>query len=111
MPPIKQITRDFSVSGQIQPDDLSEIACLGFKTVVANRPDGEDTDQPNFSEIEIMAETLGLTTVYIPIPHGQPFEKEASRFRDMLKNLPKPILAYCRSGARSAAIWDMATRS
>lgn len=111
MPPIKQITREFSVSGQIQPDDLSEIARKGFKTVVANRPDGEDPDQPNFSEIEIIAETLGLTTVYIPIPHGQTFEKEASRFRDMLKKLPKPILAYCRSGARSAAIWDMATRS
>jgi protein tyrosine phosphatase (PTP) superfamily phosphohydrolase (DUF442 family) len=34
---------------------------------------------------------------------------EIARFAELLASMPKPILAFCRSGARSGKLWQAAT--
>jgi sulfide:quinone oxidoreductase len=87
---------------------MQEIADNGFRAIVCNRPDGEGMDQPNFEEIETEAEKLGLRTAYLPITAGKVSDEDADKFRELLTELPGPILAYCRSGTRSATLWSLA---
>jgi sulfide:quinone oxidoreductase len=63
----KQLTPDFSVSGQISASDLAELAAQGFRSVICNRPDNEDPYQPSFATIARAADEAGLAIRYIPV--------------------------------------------
>ena len=67
---IKTINDQFSVSGQILPDEIPAIVEAGFKSIVCNRPDGEAPDQPTITEIEQAAEAAGLECRYLPVVSG-----------------------------------------
>ncbi len=103
----KKITDQLSVSPQIAPSDLWEIANQGFRSVICNRPDGEAADQPTFEEIEAAAKTAGLEIRYQPIVAGKVSDKDADDFGAAFDALPKPIFAYCRTGTRSATLWSL----
>jgi len=104
---IKKLTDELSVTAQIEVTDLAEIARLGFKSLIANRPDGESPDQPAFSQIGAAAKMAELEARYIPVVVGQVSDRDVSAFKAAFAELPKPVLAYCRSGTRSAALWDL----
>lgn len=104
---IKSITNQISVSPQIAASDLGEIANLGFRSIVCNRPDGEGADQPTFEEIEAAAKKLGIEIRYQPIISGKVRDEDAVEFGKNMDELPKPILAYCRTGTRSATLWSL----
>lgn len=104
----KKLTDDLSVSPQILPSDIADLAAMGFKSIIANRPDGEGADQPSFSEIERAAQESGLAARYIPVTTGKVSDADAAAFGAALADLPKPILAYCRSGTRSTTLWALA---
>jgi sulfide:quinone oxidoreductase len=104
---IKKLTDEISVAPQIKPSELGELAARGFRSIICNRPDGEGADQPVFSEVEQAAASLGLMTRYIPVTSGKISDEEAAAFGAALDELPKPVLAYCRSGTRSTALWAL----
>lgn len=82
---------------------------MGFKTVVNNRPDGEGgADQPTSAELAVAAEAAGLRYVYLPVVSGQITEQQARDFAGLLSNAPAPLLAFCRSGARSQNLYQLA---
>jgi sulfide:quinone oxidoreductase len=105
---IKKLTPDISVSPQILPEDVAELAEQGFKSIVSNRPDGESADQPDYAEIESEAKARGLEVRYLPIVAGKMTDEDVAAFRQALDELPGPVLAYCRSGTRCAAAWALA---
>jgi len=104
----KAISPDLSVSPQIHPDDIAAIAGAGFRSVICNRPDGEGADQPTFDEVAAAAKAAGLEARYLPIEQGKVSDADADAFGEMLRALPGPTLAYCRSGMRSATLWSLA---
>ncbi|MFM0040218.1 TIGR01244 family sulfur transferase [Paraburkholderia strydomiana] len=104
---IKKLTAELAVSQQIAASDLHAIADAGFRAVVCNRPDGEGSDQPNFSEIEAAAREQGIETRYLPIESGKVGDDEAAQFGELMQALPKPVLAYCRTGMRAATLWAL----
>jgi len=104
----KPISDRLSVAGQIRPDDLTGIANAGYRAIICNRPDGEAPDQPSFEEIEAAADAQGLEARYMPVASGRVRDEDAHAFGAALKELPGPILAYCRSGTRSATLWSLA---
>ena len=104
---VKKISDNLSVSPQISPEDIEDIAKLGFKAVICNRPDGEGADQPTFAEIQKKAHQAGLEAVYIPIVAGKVQDSDAKSFGDALQSLPNPVFAYCRTGTRSATLWSL----
>ena len=96
------------MSPQILPEDVADLAKQGFKSIVSNRPDGESADQPDYAEIESEAKARGLEVRYLPIVAGRMTDDDVTAFRLALDELPGPVLAYCRSGTRCAAVWALA---
>ena len=104
---IKKLTPEISVAPQINPADMKAIKDQGFRAIICNRPDGEGADQPTFKEIEAAAGKHGLDAAYLPIVAGKVGDDDADCFADLMTELPGPVLAYCRTGTRSATLWSL----
>lgn len=104
---VHKISETYSVTGQISPENLTQIADMGFKSVICNRPDGEGMMQPSFGEIEVAAKTVGITAKYMPVTPGPANLSDAQNLQAMLETLEGPVLAYCASGARAVNLWNM----
>ncbi|MGQ7791311.1 TIGR01244 family sulfur transferase [Faunimonas sp. B44] len=103
----KFITDEIAVRPQLEPSDMAEIAAAGFRSVVVNRPDGEGADQPTFEEIRRAAEANGLEARYLPVVPGKVSDENVAEFEKAMAELPKPVIAYCRTGTRSATLWSL----
>jgi uncharacterized protein (TIGR01244 family) len=107
--PITCHNSQFGTLGQIDASDLAEIAKQGYKSVINNRPDGEEGPfQPTNASIAAEAERLGLNYVYLPVIPGAFTPEEVQEMARLLKTMPGPILAFCRSGARSTNLYHFA---
>lgn len=106
----RKLDVDFAVAGQITPEEVQKVADAGFKTIVCARPDHEEAGQPNFSVIATVAERIGLQAVHIPVSGGIG-EGQLIRMEAALKDLPKPMFGYCRSGARAGSLYSTAKRA
>ncbi len=104
---LNKVTDALSVSPQINADDVAAIRDAGYRAIICNRPDGEGADQPNFEEIETAAKSAGLEIRYQPITSGMVQDADAEAFGQALMELPGPVLAYCRTGTRSATLWSL----
>ncbi|EPX79549.1 bifunctional protein tyrosine phosphatase family protein/NAD(P)/FAD-dependent oxidoreductase [Salipiger mucosus] len=103
----RTITEDIAVSPQIAAGDIPAIAAAGYRAIICNRPDGEGADQPNVEEIEAAARAEGLELRYLPVVSGKVADEDATAFGRALRELPGPVLAYCRTGTRSATLWSL----
>jgi len=101
----RQITEDYAVSPQISVEDLKLIKEAGFNSVICNRPDGEDPNQPTAEEIGKAAEAAGLTFRWNPVISGQMTPQNVEDQAAALDDLPSPVFAYCRSGTRCANLF------
>ncbi|SEL59407.1 sulfide:quinone oxidoreductase [Roseovarius azorensis] len=104
---LRQITHDFTVSPQIDCADIPAIAAAGFRSVLCNRPDDEEPGQCAYDDVAAAAQAAGLQVRSVPIVSGQVTPADAAAFRTALDELPKPILAYCRSGTRCTMLWSL----
>jgi len=108
---IRPLTPELSVAPQIAITDLPAISAAGFRTLICNRPDGESPDQPRWVEIEAAARAAGLATHFLPAATGQVTPALGAQFAALLETADKPVLAYCRSGTRSATLWALGARA
>ncbi|MDD7910936.1 MULTISPECIES: bifunctional protein tyrosine phosphatase family protein/NAD(P)/FAD-dependent oxidoreductase [Pseudovibrio] len=104
---VKTISAKLSVSPQITASDVQKIADLGFRSIICNRPDGEGADQPVFDEIANVARALGLEVRYQPVVSGKVMDEDAVAFGKIMREVPKPAFAYCRTGTRCATLWSL----
>ncbi|WP_300381063.1 bifunctional protein tyrosine phosphatase family protein/NAD(P)/FAD-dependent oxidoreductase [Henriciella sp.] len=104
---IKTIAPDFSVSPQLTAQDVGLAASKGYRAILINRPDGEASEQPNHEEIFAAAERHGLNVRYIPVTPGDITRADVSNFATAMRELPAPVLAYCRTGTRSVSLWAL----
>ncbi len=100
------ISPEFSVADQITEADVAHLAAAGFKTVVANRPDGEGG--PPMDLIGSACRRHGLQFFSLPVEYSTMSQADADHFAAILRQSEEPLLAYCRSGRRSAGLWAMA---
>ena len=105
---IRRLSDAVAVAGQVRPADLADIVGAGYRSLVCNRPDGEAPDQPAYREVAEAAGRLGLEVRYLPVVSGRMSAEDATAFAGLLRELPAPVLAYCRSGARSGQLWALA---
>lgn len=103
----KSIAPGFSVSGQLSSQDIAQAAAQGFRSIICNRPDGEEPDQPSAETVRQQAEALGLVFTHIPITPGLVTEADVAAMAQALKQMPSPTLGFCRTGARSTKLWEM----
>lgn len=103
-----QINSEFTVCSQIAPDDIAEIVALGYKSIINNRPDDEERGQPNHELIAAEAKKHGIPYAYHPVVNNAFTEEQVIKMADLVLQLPQPIFAFCRSGARSNNIYTLA---
>lgn len=109
---LQALTADISVSPQLEPAAMAAVAAAGFRSVINNRPDFEGgPDQPTSASIAAAAEAAGLQYAHLPVAGGYQSPEEIARFAELLAALPRPLLAFCRSGARSTKLYVAATQS
>ena len=97
---IINVNEQFSISDQVTPTDIQELAKLGVQTLVCNRPDGEVQDQVDFDAINSEAASYDMKAFFIPFKSGHLTSVEVEKFRSLLKTSSR-IHAYCRTGNRS----------
>ncbi|WP_374391823.1 TIGR01244 family sulfur transferase [Sphingopyxis sp.] len=107
---IRTIDARLSVSPQIRPEDVPAAAAAGYRSIICNRPDGEEAGQPTAAAIAAAAQANGLAFTHLPVVPGKSTDTEAALMANALANLPGPVLAYCRSGSRSEKLAAMAAR-
>lgn len=108
--PITPIAPDVCVAPQLSPESMADAAQAGFRSVVNNRPDHEGgPDQPTSTQIEAAARAAGLEYRYLPVSGGYQSPEEIAAFAKLLAELPRPLLVFCRSGARSHRLYAAAT--
>ncbi|MCB8839913.1 bifunctional protein tyrosine phosphatase family protein/NAD(P)/FAD-dependent oxidoreductase [Aurantimonas sp. VKM B-3413] len=103
----KKLTPQIAVRDQVRPEEIPGLKSAGFRAIIANRPDGEGGDQPTFAEIEAAATAAGMEARYLPVETGKVSDEDAARFGATLEELPKPVVAFCRSGTRSTTLWSL----
>ena len=108
--PFRPVSNDISVAPQLGPESMAEAAAAGFRSVINNRPDFEGgPSQPTSASVEAAARAAGLDYAWLPVAPNVHSAAEIARFAELLATLPKPILVFCRSGARSSKLFAAAT--
>ena len=107
---IRQIDDKVMVSGQVAPHEVAGLAEQGITVLVNNRPDGEEPGQPLAGEIEDAAAAAGIGYRFVPIIRGigpADIEEMQQALREAGDG---KLLAFCRSGTRSALAIALAKR-
>lgn len=106
---VQPIAQDVYAAPQLSPEAMASAAEAGFKAVLNNRPDFEGgADQPTSGAIEAAAKAAGLEYAYLPVQGGYQSPEEIAQCAALLKSLPRPLLMFCRSGARSTKLYTQA---
>lgn len=95
----------FYVTPQLSIDDIADVKAAGFASVINNRPDREgEQGQPDSISLEAAARVAGLNYRHLPVPPSGHADADARRMVELVRSLPQPVLAFCRTGTRSAAL-------
>ena len=106
---VQRLSDDVSVAPQLGPEVMAAAAKAGFRSIVNNRPDFEGgPTQPTSASIEAAARAAGLEYAWLPVAPAFQSPEEIARCAELLQSLPKPILAFCRSGTRSGKLFRAA---
>ena len=99
------VTEKLAVAPQPKLSHFQEFKRQGFTTIVNNRPDGEDPNQLGSAAEEAAAHAAGLDYVHIPVTSTGMTEEDARLLKETIERAPGPVVAHCRSGARSFYLW------
>jgi uncharacterized protein (TIGR01244 family) len=107
-PQLVSLGSGLSVTGRLDRTDIDALARAGVRTIINNRPDGEDPGQLPAAEARRIAEAHGLAYHHIPITAATLSRADVDAFAATVRDAPAPIVAHCRSGTRSALLWALA---
>ena len=108
-PQINHLSEDFATAPQLSPEHLQDIAAAGFRSVLGNRPDYEGgPQQPTSDALRAAAEAAGLVYAFHPVHPVNITPQDVQEFSRLLERLPKPVLAFCRTGTRSGKLYRAA---
>lgn len=103
-----QVDEALCVAAQLQPDAMPALVAAGFRSVINNRPDFEGgAGQPTSAQLEAAARGAGLEYRYLPVPPSGHTREQARAMVQAVEELPQPVVAFCRTGRRSAALYHL----
>jgi sulfide:quinone oxidoreductase len=104
---LRSLSPDVLVTDQLLPADLPALARQGVASVVCNRPDGEQPNQPDHLAMQAACTRAGLRFAYLPVVASAISDRQVQQFCELLLQLPAPVAAYCRTGTRSTSLWAL----
>lgn len=102
---ITTISEKLSVSSQLNREELSSLHSSNFKTLINNRPDGEDADQPGNQAERDAAHQCGLSYAFIPVTMNSITEADVRAFQTAVGKSEGSVLAHCKTGTRSLSLY------
>ena len=102
---IQKLADNLYIAPQLTEADVQEAAKLGIQTVICNRPDGEEENQVTFKQVESWLEAAGIRDHHQPVVAPAINAADVAAFQNLLKSVPQPVLAYCRTGTRCSLLW------
>ena len=104
----RKLTDTFFAAPQISVDDVTAAQQQGVTMIINNRPDGEEPDAPQSAEIEAAAKAAGISYAAIAVTHAGYSHPQIDAMIGALEQAGDgKVLAYCRSGTRSAMLWAL----
>ena len=103
---VTELSPEVFATGQVTEQDLKLVADQGIKTVINNRPDHEEPGQPLNEDLQRAAEALGMRYIFQPVVSGAMTPKNIEDFREIYPTVEKPLLIFCRTGARSTYLFQ-----
>jgi uncharacterized protein (TIGR01244 family) len=107
LPPLAELAPGISAAGGLDRDNIEALAAVGVRTIINNRPDGEDPGQVPAEEARQVAAAHGIAYHHIPITAASLSGADVDAFAAVLAAAPGPVVAHCRSGTRSALLWAL----
>ncbi|MFS8171019.1 TIGR01244 family sulfur transferase [Vreelandella titanicae] len=101
---------DVEITSALTVEELEQVKAKGFKTVICNCKPGESAEFTGEDAYRRKAADIGLQWVHIPVTPGDYSQADISAFAEALQQLPRPILAFCRTGKRATHLWAYAKR-
>ena len=108
LPALAELAPGLSAAGKLDRSDIEALASAGIRTIVNNRPDGEDPGQLPAAEARRIAEERGIAYHHIPVTAASLSRADVDAFAAVLAAAPTPIVVHCRSGTRSTLLWALA---
>lgn len=106
---VTKLADAFAVGPQIEADEVADLEAAGYRIVICNRPDAEEPGQPAAGEIAAACEAAGVDFHHLPVQGTDVSPDIVDAFREIVDGAEAPIFAYCRSGQRSAYLWNLAS--
>ena len=104
---INNVSGLYNVSPQISVTDLEFLSENGFGKIICNRPNFEVPPSFQSNVIEKVATEIGLSFEYHPLTFENMNAENIEKQMAFIKESERPVLAYCTSGTRCAAIWAL----
>lgn len=103
---IRKLAEGLYVAPQLTPDDVRDAQALGIRSIICNRPDGEEGGQPDFEQVrQWFADAGTVWAAHQPVVAPAIGGQDVACFEAALNEAPAPVLAYCRTGTRSTLLW------
>ncbi|HVB15981.1 MAG TPA: TIGR01244 family sulfur transferase [Stellaceae bacterium] len=106
-PPLAELAPGLSATGKLDRSDIEALAAQGVRTIINNRPDGEDPGQLPAADARRLAEAHGIAYHHIPVTAASLSRADVDAFAQVLATASQPIVAHCRSGTRSTLLWAL----
>ena len=103
-----EIAPGLAIAAQIKADDVAALAEQGVRTIINNRPDGEEASQAPAAVVGDEAKKHGVAYIYLPVTTATISTADVAAFDRALEESAKPIVAHCRSGSRTYHLWAAA---
>lgn len=103
---VNYLSSTLAIAGALSPADFAGVARRGFKTVINNRPDGEEEGQIAAGDAACHAVDAGLAYLHVPAAKHEVLDDHVLEpLAEALATADGPVLLHCRSGLRSAIMW------
>ena len=104
---INNVSGIYNVSPQISVTDLEFLSENGFGKIICNRPDFEVPPSFQSNVIKKVATEIGLSFEYHPLTFENMNAENIEKQMVFIDESERPVLAYCTSGTRCAAVWAL----
>ena len=104
---INNIYELYYVSPQITLMDIEFLFNKRFEKIICNRPDFEVSPNIQSNVIKKAAAEIGISFEYHPLTFENMYAENIEKQMTFIEESRSPVLAYCTSGTRSAAIWAL----
>jgi uncharacterized protein (TIGR01244 family) len=98
-----QIDEQISVGGQLNSNQIKELAREGFRTIVNLQTDREGNQVLSPESEGRKVRDLGLQYVHFPVSMVTMTPEKVDEFRQRLKKWPSPVFVHSNSGKRASA--------